>query len=263
MILVFSYLDTQIERPIHVTKFRWRDILWMLCMKLIGTPMWTGWNALTKEDAIPVQKIQYMENITLSPTQLDVVAETLNISQKVVQECHEPYAVVTYDLVIVKLALQTQSQEAPRYDNVFICISAFHIALAYFGCLWKYWDVSGGPNILTESGVLAHGSLNGFLLEKHYNRCKRLHPLLATAMQCLHFDAFLGGAEFDQVTTRIKEVNFSPVARVIGRFRGIAGIYRSYGKVPTSLWWHVRRETRRYPEVLADLRWPCPEIPVI
>jgi len=127
----------------------------------------------------------------LPPTRLDVVLETLKKSQKVAEECGELYAIVTYDLAIAKPAMQIRDQEAPVYDNVFILFGAFHISLSYFGCIGYFLDGSGGANILTETGVLAPGSLNGFLLGKHYNRCKRLHPLLATAFQSLHFSRFL------------------------------------------------------------------------
>ena len=56
------------------------------------------------------------------------------------------------------------------YDNVFICFGPFHILLAYFGGLGYILDGSGGPELLTETGVLAAGSLNGFLKGKHYTR---------------------------------------------------------------------------------------------
>ena len=78
--------------------------------------------------------------------------------------------------------MQIQSEEAPLYDNVFVAFGPFHTELAYFGVLGHYLDASGGPEILIEQGVLAPGSLSGFLLGKHYNRCKRLHPLLAFAL---------------------------------------------------------------------------------
>ena len=47
------------------------------------------------------------------------------------------------------------------------------------------------PYILVESGLLAPGSLNGFIGGKNYNRCKRLHLLISAALQTLHFEAFL------------------------------------------------------------------------
>ena len=44
---------------------------------------------------------------------------------------------------------------------------------------------------MVDSEVLVTGSLNGFLLGKHYNRCKRLHPLLSLAFQLLHFEKYI------------------------------------------------------------------------
>ena len=83
--------------------------------------------------------------------------------------------------------------------------------MAYFGCLGHFIDGSGGPLVLTECGVLASGSLRGFLLGKHYNRCKRLHPLLATAMQSLHFLFFLetAGPLGTELTKMLHDVNTS------------------------------------------------------
>ena len=111
-----------------------------------------------------------MDSISLPPTRLDVVAETLNVSQKVASECGEKFSIVHYDLAVAKPAMQIQAQESPRYDNVFICFGPFHIELAYLGALGYFLADSGGPHILTETEVLAPGSLNGFLLGKHFNR---------------------------------------------------------------------------------------------
>ena len=95
--------------------------------------------------------------------------------------------------------MQIQSEEAPLYDNVFVAFGPFHTELAYFGVLGHYHEASGGPEILIEQGVLAPGSLSGFLLGKHYNRCKRLHPLLALALQILHFKKFTREANMPNV----------------------------------------------------------------
>ena len=67
-------------------------------------------------------------------------------------------------------ALQIQAMETPRFDNIFIAFGPFHICLAYFGALGHLMDSSGGPEILTESDLLASGSLSGFLSGRHYNR---------------------------------------------------------------------------------------------
>ena len=85
---------------------------------------------------------------------------------------------VTYHLAISKMALAIQVEESPRFDDLFIKLGSFHILLSYFKCIGKYIEESGGPYILKECGVLASGSIRGFLAGKNYNRCKRLHPLL-------------------------------------------------------------------------------------
>lgn len=44
--------------------------------------------------------------------------------------------------------------------------------------------------MLTESGVLASGSRRGVLQGTYFNRCKRMHPLLALCLEILYFRAF-------------------------------------------------------------------------
>ena len=72
--------------------------------------MWPGWNSLIYTDNLPLQKICYLRNITLPPTRLDVVAETLIIAPQVSAECHEKYAILTYDLAIASKASITDSE---------------------------------------------------------------------------------------------------------------------------------------------------------
>lgn len=54
----------------------------------------------------------------------------------------------------------------------------------------KYIDSSGITKLMTESGLLAEGSVRGLLLGTHFNRCKNLHVVAATAFKILHFNAF-------------------------------------------------------------------------
>ncbi len=42
-----------------------------------------------------------------------------------------------------------------------------------------------------ECEVIAPGSLNGCRSSRHYNRCKRIHPILANALHMLQFTSFL------------------------------------------------------------------------
>lgn len=144
----------------------------------------------------------------------------MKISQKLAAECGEEYALVHYDLAIAKPVLQIQVQETPLYDNVFVCFGAFHIMLAYFAALGFILAESGGPHILTDTDVLAQGSVNGFISGRHYNRCKRLHPLLALAMSILHFQAFLKeyGHLADSFVTQLQNLQDHPSPDTLSQF---------------------------------------------
>ncbi|OWR54584.1 hypothetical protein KGM_215425 [Danaus plexippus plexippus] len=80
------------------------------------------------------------------------------------------------------------------------------------------WMVSHAlrlPNVPMWSNLLVSGSVNGFLEGKHFNRCKRLHPLMELGLQVLHFKSFL---EFknttvtDQKLEEITRLQTSPIS---------------------------------------------------
>ena len=191
-ISTFEYSIKTPAKPSNLKQVQHRDVIWViLSIMKTSLPMWAAWNSLITKDSLPRQTIGYLQNISLPPTRLDVVAETMRVAQRVASECNEKYAVVTYDLAIAKPASQIQVTESPLFDNVFIMFGAFHIMMCFFSCIGYYIDGSGGETILLDSEVLAAGSLNGFLSGKHYNRCKRIHVLLAAAFQKLHFQYFL------------------------------------------------------------------------
>ena len=95
--------------------------------------------------------------INLSPTSNTVVLETLTIAQKIAQESNRDEISITYDLAIAKLAFKIQSEESPRFDNVFVLLGSFPIEMAFFHALGKFVEESGGSTILNECGVIANG----------------------------------------------------------------------------------------------------------
>ncbi|GFW34024.1 uncharacterized protein TNCV_287081 [Trichonephila clavipes] len=50
---------------------------------------------------------------------------------------------------------------------------------------------------MIENNIIASGSVNGLVEGKHFNRCKRLHPLMALGLKMLHFDNFLDNIEYN------------------------------------------------------------------
>ena len=55
----------------------------------------------------------------------------------------------------------------------------------------KVLDSSGLVEALVSAKVLAAGFANSFLDSKHFNRCKRLHPILSAALQIFHFKRYV------------------------------------------------------------------------
>lgn len=112
---------------------------------------------------------------------------------------------MTYDLAIAKVAMQIQTEESPKFDNVFVNLGGFHIEMALFSAVGKYVAESGGPHILNEVGVIAKGSIKSFLSGKSYKHSRRCHQLLALPMEILHFTSFHGTKEENKIGEDIQE----------------------------------------------------------
>lgn len=78
---------------------------------------------------------------------------------------------------------------------------------------------SFGPQILSNTDVLAQGSCNGFLTGKHYNRCKRIHSLLAVAVKIIHFRQYLkeSGPLSPEMTDMLKALHINSSQQEVDR----------------------------------------------
>ena len=87
-------------------------------------------------------------------------------------------------------AYSIQQIEAPLFDNLLIMLGNFHNELAFYGAVGTYLNECGIEFILSEASVLAEGSMMMFMKGKSYNRCVRIHEILATALEQKLFDKF-------------------------------------------------------------------------
>lgn len=118
------------------------------------------------------------------------------------------YFNITYNLAITKIALRIQSAEEV-FKNLFIHLGAFHIMLSFFKAVGKFINGNGLTNMLVNSGVLADGSVNTFLTGKHFNRCRKIHPILSLALQLLHIDKFLETEQYNMETIKTFLTHYS------------------------------------------------------
>jgi hypothetical protein len=202
----FEFVLTNVLSPDLLDSSKKADVVWYIASFLHDSmPQWVGWNSLVVNDKSPLQNICYMENLSLPPTQLDVVLEVLKRSENVRLECGQPYMPVTFDHAIAKPAAQIQSEESPKFDKLFIQYGGLHILFVFFSCLGYLLADGGIPDILADTGVIAQGSLKGFLNGKHYNRCKRVHVMLVRTLRTLHIQKFLEYND-DSITASIKKM---------------------------------------------------------
>lgn len=196
------------EGTIDCKKYTEIDNIWMVshALALPDVPMWVGFNSRIYARDDSQQLISYLTPINASPTSTSVVIETMKQSKKIAEDLQQPYIQVTYDLAIAKVALQIQATEKPQFDNLFIHLGPFHIMMAYFKAVGKVISDCGLSNVMVESSLLANGSVNGFLDGKHFNRCKRLHPLVTLGLEILHFKWFLQHDNITLTDDMIEEV---------------------------------------------------------
>ena len=138
-----------------------------------------------------------MQHIPFPHTKTDVVNETIVLSRRVSEECDSTFAVITYDLAIAKIVKKIQNEEPDEFKDVLIMFGAFHIEGSISAAIGKLIEGSGGPYLLIEFSVIVPGSMNRFLRGKMYNRCRRWHTILSTALHGLNFQSFLMDAPTD------------------------------------------------------------------
>lgn len=131
-----------------------------------------------------------MEPLPAAPTRNDVVREIMKRSMKVAVETQQEYGIVTYDLAVAIKAYSIQALDAPLFDNLLVMLGNFHLELAFYGAVGTFLNDSGAEYLLNESGILAEGSLVGFIRGKFYNRCVRIHDILALVMEMKLYASF-------------------------------------------------------------------------
>ena len=101
------------------------------------------------------------------------------------------HAVVTYELTVALKAYSIQTLESPLLDKLLIMLGNFHVELAFYGAIRTVVNENGIEFILTEAEVLAEDSMMVFMKGKFYNRCTRIHKLLANVMEQKLYDHFM------------------------------------------------------------------------
>ncbi|GFS06186.1 hypothetical protein ElyMa_002958900 [Elysia marginata] len=115
-----------------------------------------------------------------------------------------PYTFVTFDLAVVKKAYDIVWQKPHINKTVIIHLGVFHTIMSYLGALGKLVTGSGFEEIVTEARLCVHGSIDGVVGGKKYNRAIRVHVTVLEALERLLF------AKFEQDTDLQLTRDFTP-----------------------------------------------------
>ena len=126
-------------------------------------PSYAGFISQFIVDDLPLQRLCHNDPIFRSPTNNDDVRETMDRTLKIASETNQEFAVITYDLAIASNAYAIQALEEQGFDKLLILLGNYHVELAFFGAVDTFLNGSGIDTVLAESGVLAEGSLIGFM----------------------------------------------------------------------------------------------------
>ena len=196
----FPFNQTEATLSPLKPQHRGLDFLWLVQSVKQALPLFNGYFSQFVTDVRPRSLVAYMDPISEPPTKNDVVQETMIRSLNVAKETNQNYAVVSYDLAIALKAYSIQALQSPKFDKLVILLGNFHLEMAFFGAVGTYITESGIEYLLTEAGVLGSGSLAGFLKGKFYNRCTRIHQMVALVMEKAIFERYTETLDEDEMS---------------------------------------------------------------
>ena len=89
------------------------------------------------------------------------------------------------------MALKMQPQEQKTYDHMFVSLEAILLDFDRFRAFGAYIAECRGLYALNKYFVIAKGSTKSFQTGKSYKWCRKLHELLALAMEVLYLKIFI------------------------------------------------------------------------
>ena len=117
-----------------------------------------------------------------SPTNPDVVAESLNYCCSVAKTLGQEFCVLTCDQAIYEIVLALQKKHPDKYRQVIIRMGGFHIAMNFLGAIGHLMNETGLKDILTEAGVCQPGTAKKILGGKDYYAMIHAHSVVEQAV---------------------------------------------------------------------------------
>ena len=155
-------------------------------------PTWTGFNTLMHtSDELVKSKIGYLPVLEASPTEMNTVVTIMSRSVHIANVIRVHSVVIVLDQAIYSKVQEIRWSSDEFKDRLVVRLGEFHTCMHFLGVIGKRFGSAGLFDILVESGVVAHGSVNAVLDGKHYNRAVRAHKVVFETVERLRFGAYL------------------------------------------------------------------------
>ena len=154
-------------------------------------PSWTAFSAKLNKENIPLpSNVGYCQAIDASATEMSTIYTALCKSIRMGEQLGQEDIVIVFDLAIYAKAVEIIWKRQEEMNKVVIRMGAFHITCTLLAVIGKRFGDVGLANLMTESGIIGMGSVNGVLNGKQYNRAVRMNKILYEAFWSIRWESF-------------------------------------------------------------------------
>ena len=153
-------------------------------------PTWSSFQAFLMADVTPATAISYGPFFPQSPTDPDVVEQSVQYCIDVSRKIGQEFTVITCDQAIYEVVLGLQKKNPQNYAKLILRMGGFHIAQNFLGAIGHLMEATAIEDILVEADVCLRGTANKIISGKDYYAMLRAHTMVHAAMFSLHWEAF-------------------------------------------------------------------------
>jgi len=134
--------------------------------------------------------ISYGPFFPKSPTDPDVVEQSVQYCIDVSRKQGQEFTIITCDQAIYEVVLGLQKKNPQKYARLILRMGGFHITQNFLGAIGHLMQATGIEDIMVEADVCLRGTANKIMSGKDYYAMLRAHTLVHAAMYVLHWEAF-------------------------------------------------------------------------
>ncbi|KAJ8362618.1 hypothetical protein AAFF_G00365430 [Aldrovandia affinis] len=139
---------------------------------------------------MPPLQLSYSPFFPKSPTDPDVVEQSVQYCMDVSRKQGKEFTIITCDQAIYEVVLGLQKKNPQKYDKLILRMGGFHIAQHFLKAIGHLMQASGIEDIMVEADVCLRGTANKIISGKDYYTMLRAHTMVHAAMFALHWEAF-------------------------------------------------------------------------